>query len=168
MLIGSVLISIFGNMSRKVYAVFGAYAFLGLAVFLAGLQPSVFLVGTAVFLAFLSLPTVMSSSQAILQTKVAPEIQGRVFGLRIFMNTFSFAVAYLMGGILADKVFEPLMIENSLLANIIAPLLGAGPGRGMGLMFVLMGILAMFTALSAFTYPRLRQVEIELPDMVNE
>jgi MFS family permease len=166
MLIGSVLISIFGNLPRKVYAVFGAYAFLGVAVFLAGLRPSVPLIGTAVFLAFLSLPTVMGASQAIMQAKVAPEIQGRVFGLRMFINTLSFAIAYLVGGTLADKIFEPLMIEGGALANLFASFIGAGPGRGMGLMFVLMGILSIMAALSAFAYPRIRRVEVELPDMV--
>lgn len=168
MLVGSLPVTVFGAGKRKVYAVFGAYAFLGLAVFLAGLQPSVLLVSVAVFLAFLSLPTVMSASQAILQAKVAQSIQGRVFGLRIFLNTLSFAIAYLIGGFLADVLFEPLMAENGLLAASVGRFIGVGPGRGMGLMFVLMGILSMISALSAFAYPRIRRVEIELPDMVEE
>jgi DHA3 family macrolide efflux protein-like MFS transporter len=37
-------------------------------------------------------------------------------------------------------------------------------GRGMGLMFILMGVLSILTALSAFANPRIRRVEIELPD----
>ena len=166
MLAGSALMTIFGGGKRKVYAVFGAYAFLGVAVFLAGLRPSVLLVSIAVFLAFFALPTVMSASQAIMQTKVAPLIQGRVFGLRIFMNTLSFALAYLLGGVLADIIFEPLMAKNGTLADTVGRLIGVGPGRGMGLMFILMGILSIASALSAFAYPRIRRVEIELPDMV--
>jgi MFS family permease len=122
------------------------------------------LVSIAVFLAFLALPTVMGASQAILQAKVAPDIQGRVFGLRITLNTLSFALAYLLGGVLADKLFEPMMAENGLLAGSVGGLIGVGPGRGMGLMFVLMGILAVISALSAFAHPRIRRVEIELPD----
>ena len=43
-------------------------------------------------------------------------------------------------------------------------IIGVGPGRGMGLMFVLMGILAIVIALSAFAHPRIRRVEVELPD----
>ena len=65
MLIGSLLVSFYGDHQRKIYAVFGAYALLGVSVLVAGLRSSVALVGTAVFLAFFFLPTVMSSSQAI-------------------------------------------------------------------------------------------------------
>ncbi len=165
MLAGSLLMTAFGGGQRKVYAVFGAYAFLGAAVFLAGLRPSVPLVSIAVFLAFFSLPTVMGASQAIMQTKVAPMIQGRVFGLRIFLNTLSFALAYLLGGILADGFFEPMMATNGDLADSIGRMIGVGPGRGMGLMFVLVGFLSVLSALSAFAHPRIRRVEIELPDI---
>jgi MFS family permease len=165
MLAGSLLMAAFGGGQRKVYAVFGAYAFLGAAVFLAGLRPSVILISTAVFLAFFFLPTVMGASQAILQAKVAPSIQGRVFGLRITLNTLSFALAYLLGGVLADGFFEPLMAANGALAHSVGRLIGVGPGRGMGLMFILMGMLSVVAALSAFAHPRIRRVEIELPDL---
>jgi MFS family permease len=166
MLIGSLLATAYGDRWRKIYTVFGAYAFIGVAVTLAGLRPSVGLVALAVFLAFLALPAVMSASQAILQAKVDPDLQGRVFGLRILVNTGAFAVAYLLGGVLADNLFEPLMAGDSLVANLFGPWIGTGPGRGMALMFVSMGILSIATALSAFAYPRIRHVESELPDSV--
>jgi DHA3 family macrolide efflux protein-like MFS transporter len=168
MLAGSLLLTVFGGGKRKVYTVFGAYAVLGLAVCAAGLRPSALVVSAAAFLAFLCLPTVMGLSQAILQAKVAPQIQGRVFGLRIFLNTLTFSFAYLIGGLLADSFFEPLMSVNGPLVNSVGRLIGAGPGRGMGLMFILMGILAVFSSLSAFAYPRIRLIEIELPDAVED
>jgi MFS family permease len=165
MLIGSILMSIYGGGQRKIYTVFGAYAFLGAAVFLAGLRPSVLLISTAVFLAFFALPSVMGASQAIFQTKVAPKIQGRVFGLRMFLNTISFALAYLLGGYLAETFFEPIMAKNGILADTIGQIIGVGPGRGMGLMFIIMGVLSILSALSAFAHPRIRGVEVELPDI---
>ena len=65
-----------------------------------------------------------------MQAKVAPAIQGRVFSLRMMVNTLSFAIAYLIGGSLADKIFEPLLAVDGLLAGsvgqLIAPVLGAG------------------------------------------
>ena len=167
MLIGSLLVTAFGNIQRKAYAVFAAYTILGLSVVVAGLRPSVALISSALFFAFLALPTVMSFSQAIMQSKVDPIIQGRVIGLRMFMNTLAFAAAYLIGGTLADRTFEPLMAENGFLAASLGTIIGAGPGRGMGLMFVLMGTLAILTAVGGFALPRIRRVEIELPDMVD-
>jgi hypothetical protein len=36
----------------------------------------------------------------------------------------------------------------------------------MGLMFIVMGSLAILTAVGGLLYPRLRRVEVELPDAV--
>ena len=58
------------------------------------------------------------------------------------------------------------MVAGGSLANIFGSFIGAGPGRGMGLMFVIMGMLSIMAALSAFSHPRIRRVEIELPDKV--
>lgn len=167
LLLGSILMSVWGGGKRKVITIFGAYAIVALGVFLAGLSPVVWLLATAVFLAFFFLPLVMGASQALMQAKVAPEVQGRVFSLNGMLNTLSFALAYLIGGPLADRIFEPLMVANGPLSGSIGTIIGVGPGRGMGLMFVVMGILAMITAASAFAYPRIRHLETELPDMVS-
>jgi DHA3 family macrolide efflux protein-like MFS transporter len=164
MLIGSLLFTATGGGRRRIYAVFGGYAVLSIGVVLAGLRPSAPLIGAAVFLAFLALPTVMGASQTILQAKVAPTIQGRVFGLRMALNTLAFAIAYTLSGLLADRVFEPFMASHTQLAILFGSVIGFGSGRGKGLLFIVTGILAIGTALSAFASPRIRRVELELPD----
>jgi MFS family permease len=164
MLAGSIVMMIIGDKWRKIYILFGAYALLAVGVFFAGMKPSISLISVAIFMAFFFLPLVMSTSMAIFQTKVPPGIQGRVFGIRLFVNKLTFAVAFLSGGVLADRIFEPLMLEGGFLADIFGGFIGVGPGRGMGLMFVLMGVLSIITALSAFAFPRIRRIEVELPD----
>jgi hypothetical protein len=82
------------------------------------------------------------------------------------MNTISFAAAYLLSSTLADRFFEPLMAENRALVATIGQILGSGSGRGMGLIFAIMGVLSILSALSAFAYPRIRHMERELSDMV--
>jgi hypothetical protein len=42
----------------------------------------------------------------------------------------------------------------------------ARPARGIGLMFILSGILMLLATAAAYAYPRLRLVEDELPDTV--
>ena len=69
-------------------------------------------------------------------------------------------------GPLADTIFEPLLAVDGSLAGSVGQLIGVGPGRGMGLMFIVMGFLAVLTAVSAFGLPRIRNVERELPDAV--
>ena len=81
------------------------------------------------------------------------------------MNTLSFALAFFPGGYLAETFFEPMLSESGVLVGSLGQLIGAGPGRGMGFMFLLMGTLSIISALSAFAHPHIRRVEMELPDI---
>jgi hypothetical protein len=45
-------------------------------------------------------------------------------------------------------------------------IIGSGPGRGIGLLYILLGFVGLAATAAAFSYPRLRHVESELPDVV--
>jgi hypothetical protein len=71
-----------------------------------------------------------------------------------------------VAGPLADRVFEPMMAIHGPLAGSLGQILGMGPGRGIGLLFVSMGLLlVLVTAISCMS-PHLRRVENDLPDAV--
>jgi hypothetical protein len=77
-------------------------------------------------------------------------------------------LAFLLAGFLADRIFEPLMLPGGALAtSIIGEFIGVGKGRGIGLMFLLSGLLLWLASALAYAYPRLRNVESELPDVVS-
>ena len=95
---------------------------------------------------------------------VAPEVQGRVFSVNDSIATASLPLAYLVAGPLADRIFEQLMTVNGPLAGSIGQLIGTGTGRGIGLMFIILGILTMLMTIIAYQYAPLRRVERELPD----
>ena len=48
--------------------------------------------------------------------------------------------AYLLAGPLADRVFEPMLVADGALSGSVGQIIGVGSGRGIGLIFVLMGI----------------------------
>jgi DHA3 family macrolide efflux protein-like MFS transporter len=77
-------------------------------------------------------------------------------------------LASLVAGPLADYLFEPLLVVGGPLTGTIGKLIGVGPGRGIGLLFIVMGILTMLTAAVGYLYPRLRMVEEELPDAITD
>ena len=59
--------------------------------------------------------------------------------------------AWICGGLcsfrlLADNVFTPLLLEGGALSETVGRLLGIGPGRGIGLLIVLAGILLSVTS----------------------
>jgi len=59
-----------------------------------------------------------------------------------------------------------LMEADGLAANTIGQIIGIGHGRGIGLMFVIMGIFSIIFTFIAYLYPRLRLLEDELPDTI--
>jgi hypothetical protein len=76
----------------------------------------------------------------------------------------SLPLAYLCAGPLADHVFEPLLAIGGPLTGNIGRIIGVGPGRGIGLLFIVMGIFTVLVTIAGFLSPRLRRVEQELPD----
>jgi MFS transporter, DHA3 family, macrolide efflux protein len=166
MLIGSLIISTRGGPKRLIYSVLGFQMLGGLSILMAGLRTSVELITLAGFLSFLGWPIINACAQVIFQKKVAPDMQGRFFAIRQMITDTSFPLSYIVAGPLADKVFEPLMSLNGPLAGSFGQIIGVGPGRGIGLMFITIGVLSIFLGIAAYQYPRLRLVEHELPDTI--
>ena len=110
------------------------------------------------------MPIINGSNQAIWQSKVAPDLQGRVFSIRRLIAWFVNPVAMLIAGPLADFVMEPSMQVNGSLAGIFGPLVGTGPGAGMSLIFIFTGLMAMLVGLGGYTVRNVREAELLLPD----
>ena len=166
MVVGSLLMSNWKGRQQHINIVFGFMLLCGLSILVAGLRPGVPLFTTASFLFFLGLPLIKGSALVIFQKKVPLAIQGRVFALNTALVGASLPLGYAVAGPLADRIFEPLMASNSPLAKSIGLFIGVGPGRGIGLLFIILGVLTMLTTVVAYQYPRLRRVENELPDAI--
>jgi MFS family permease len=166
MLAGSVVMSVWGGPKHKVNAVFGFMSLCGFCTVIAGLHSSAALIGAMAFVFFFSVPMINGCSQAILQRKVELSVQGRVFALEGAVGSASLPLAYVFAGPLADFVFEPLMSIHGPLSDNFGHLIGSGPGRGIGLLFIVIGSLTILTTIAAMRYRRLRYVEDELPDAV--
>jgi MFS transporter, DHA3 family, macrolide efflux protein len=166
MLVGTIVISSRGGPSRLIYSILGFQMLGGLCILVTGLRTSAPLIGVAAFLFAFGSPIVNCSSQAIFQRKVASEVQGRVFAVEGMIVGSLQPLAYIIAGPLADRVFEPLMAANGLLAGSIGQVIGVGRGRGIGLLFMVMGTISMLISIIAYQYPRLRLLEDELVDQI--
>jgi len=168
MLVGSVVMSAWGGPKRRVPGMLGFVAVSGLAVLTTGVRASVPLIAGSAFLLMAAIAIVNGTSQALWQTKVAPDMQGRVFSVRRLLTQFAAPVSYLLAGPLADNVFEPALADGGALAGSVGSLIGTGPGRGIGLMFIVMGIGTVLVAAATFWQPHIRGLESELPDMIGD
>ena len=164
MVFGSLAMSYWGGSQRHINNVFYFMLLSGLSVLVAGLRPEASLCALAAFLFFFSLPIINSSILVIFQKKVAPNVQGRVFTLTETVTMLFRPLAYIIAGPLADRIFEPLLAPGGFLVGTVGQIIGVGQGRGVGLLFIVTGILTMLVTVAAFQYPPLRLVEKELPD----
>jgi MFS transporter, DHA3 family, macrolide efflux protein len=167
MLVGSLVVSAWGGPKRRIWGVIGAIALSSAGLALAGLRPSPVFVAAGLFVLLFCIPIASSASQAIFQSKVAPAVQGRVFAMRGLISRSMTPLAFFSSGLLADGLFEPLMQPAGALGSgLLGSLLGAGSGRGVGLMFVLSGLLLVAASVGALASRSVRNIERELPDML--
>ncbi len=168
MLVGSLALSIWGGpKGRKIGWVFGLIALAAVGLAVAGIRPALFFPAAGMFILLFAVPIASGVSQPIFQTRVAPEAQGRVFAIRGMISRSMMPVAFILAGPLADLIFGPMMLEGGALANsFIGSLLGVGLGRGIGLIFVLSGLVLLSVTALVWSNPRMRNLEAELPELL--
>lgn len=166
MLAGTLVMSAWGGPKRKVYGVLVFGLVEGLVLLMGGLPFSLLVLGVAIGSYFFCYPLVVGCSQAIWQAKVAPDIQGRVFAIRRMISWSVIPLAYLTAGPLADGVLEPLMATGGPLAASVGSIIGTGPGRGIGLLYILLGSVKILFVLWAYLYRPVRTVDLTLPDSI--
>jgi DHA3 family macrolide efflux protein-like MFS transporter len=138
------------------------YAVFGLILFGLGRSLSVWI--PIAVLASISFPLTQSASNAIWQSKVAPDIQGRVFSARRLIAWLVDPIMPVIAGLTADYVTEPAMRAQTGLSQTFGWLVGTGAGSGMSLQFLISGVAYLGIVLVAWFIPVVRNVETLLPD----
>ena len=163
-MLASLVVSVWGGPRRKMRAIFGFSLLRGLILFLGVLQPEPLLIGVAAFTFLFCDPIIFTCSLTIWQTKISAEVQGRAFAIRRLVGWSSVPLAYLVAGPLADRVFEPLMAARGPLSQTVGGIIGTGAGRGIALLFIVLGVLTALTVAAGFRFRPLRELEERLPD----
>ena len=163
-LIGGIAMTAWGGPKRRMLGILVPGPLLGICMLAMGVQPMPVLIAVAGFLYLFSQPCINACDHAIWQVKVPLDVQGRVFATRRAIENSSVLVAYLVAGPLADRVFNPLLVDGGPLAASLGPILGIGATRGIGLLFVLTGLLIVLASAWAWANPRIRRLEDEIPD----
>lgn len=159
MFAGGLIMSAWGGPQRRMRGVLLAELVKGLGIILIGLRPETRLVALGAVIAHFTIPFSAASNLAIWQARIPQEMQGRVFAVRQVVTRSMMPLAFLLAGPLADRVFEPLMRTPQGLSTLLGPVIGFGPGRGMGLLFSLMGLLVVVAAAVGMLIPAMRNVE---------
>lgn len=163
--VGGLLLSVWGGPRRQIHAILAGAALsflLGDLSFAVGRSLPVWVVGG--FITTLFIPFIIGANRVIWQSKVPPQMQGRVFSVQSTINQALIPLGYLLAGPLADRLFEPAMAAGGSLAGSLGWLVGTGPGAGMGLMFVGTAVCGTLMSLSGYLFRAIREVESDLPD----
>lgn len=127
----------------------------------ASMAASRSVVGWAIagFLAELTIPFIVSPYFALWQEIVPPDVQGRVFSIRETTQVASQPIGYLLGGLMADRLFEPAMQSHGWFSTLVGGLVGTGPGTGMASMFLLTSLCGGLLGLLGLLIPSIRQLD---------
>ncbi len=168
MLLGSLVMSSWGGPKRRIPAVIGFICLAVLGFLIGGWRADPYFIGAGAFVLMFFVPLASGNSQVIFQTKVARDVQGRVFSVRSAISQSMMPIAFLTAGPLADRFFEPLMLPGGALGNSwVGQMLGTGAGRGIGLMLIISGIAALLVSALVYANHHIRNIEDEMPDAVS-
>jgi MFS family permease len=163
--LGSLLMSAWGGPKRRIHGVLLGWTFycaIGNIIFGLGRGLGVWI--PTVLIAGIGANIGVATAQSILQVKVAPDVQGRVFSARRLLTWFPDIFTPVLGGLLADYVMEPAMQNGSWAAKLFGWMAGTEPGSGMAVMMVIFGVLTILALMSGYVFPQIRNMEGILPD----
>lgn len=112
-----------------------------------GVGRNVILWSIAALAASVPIPYITAAQNVIMYEVIPREVQGRIFAVRNAIQFCTIPIGILLGGFLADYVFEPFMASGSQGANCMQVLVGNTEGSGMALMFVMTGVLGCLISL---------------------
>jgi len=164
-LLTGVFLSIFGRFKKPVRAILLGWllsSLFGLTLLGIGQILVVWLIARVIDDAFG--PVINVAMETFLQTKIPPDLQGRVFSASDYIAQAVIPITPLLAGYFGERVFEPAMRSGGTLTNLFGWLVGTGPGAGYGLMIFLCGIGGALVGLWGLFSPAIRNVDQTLPD----
>jgi MFS family permease len=165
-ILGGVIFGIWGGTRPRIHTILPGIVIGSIFLAVVGLNLSAVPLGIAMFLMMFPMPMVNATSMSLMQAKVPPDIQGRVFASMGQISMLLIPLSYLLVGPLADTVFEPAVGQAGW--EQVASLVGNTAGAGMGLIMVLAGSVLTVATLLVYAIPRVRHMEAEMPDYVPE
>ena len=165
LLIGSLWIGIAGIKKNysKILAV--ACFFCGIFMSMTGVNENLAIIGISTFLFFSTLPFMNSCADVLVRVSVPNELQGRVWGLISLITQMGTVTAYIISGVMADYIFEPMFNKNGILVENIGMIIGTGKGRGIGFMLILSGIGMLIMAIVIWKNGEIREVSEKCVDL---
>lgn len=109
-------------------------------------------------IASIPIPFIMAGERVILYKAIPEELQGKVFSVRNAVQYSTIPIGILLGGFLADYIFEPIMKSDKMIVSIFHNIVGQGSGSGMAVMFLCTGILGSVASIAAYKLKEIQKL----------
>ncbi len=162
--VGGVAMSAWGGFKRRVHGVLAGWMVSSFFFAVMGIGTGLPVWVVASVLASIVVPLINGSNQAIWQSKVPPDLQGRVFSARTLIAWMTNPISPIIAGTLADYVLEPGMRVSGGLSAVFGWLVPLGPGAGMGLLIFFASLGGILAGLAGYFISSIRNAEDILPD----
>lgn len=156
-LIGSLLVTGMKPVKNKPRLIFlsSALVFTGNVVLSLSFRPWIWC--AAVLYSYMAAAVMGANLTAYVRERVPIEVQGRVFSAKDTLQNGAIPLGLFLGGVLADRVFEPFMAAESPLRWALALAFGTGKGAGIAVIFCIVGLLGAAFSLLCLTRPLFRR-----------
>ena len=152
MLLGGLCSSLIPDTKNKIKRILLILSLCSIGPIISGATLNRIIITAGFFIFMFPVPYVNTLLMSIFQIKIERNVLGRVGALMTAILAAITPIAYLCAGPLADYVFEPLMNEK---------------GRGIGLIFIISGILLIISCLLMRLNKTVTSIEKRLPDYVD-
>ena len=159
---GAALIAAWGGTRPRMKTIVPGLLLTGAMFLFFGIFRTPVSISVVLFLLFMSLPMIGTMYVSILQVKSPPDLQGRIFALTDQLGFIGSTTSFALTGYLVDHVLNPSV--GSQAWEVVRPLVGNGPGAGIGLVQVVTGVIILAATLVVFASARIRNLEAQLPD----
>ena len=160
-IVGGIIVSVKKESRNKATVIYvsAALSFL-FGDLLMATGKNVFWWSVAAAAASLPIPFIMANQNAILYRKIPAAMQGRVFAVRNAVQYSTIPAGIILGGYLADYVFEPFMASGSGPAGMLGKIVGVGAGSGMAAMFLCTGVCGFSVSMASCFNREIRKLNV--------
>ncbi|MPZ25910.1 MAG: amino acid adenylation domain-containing protein [Micromonosporaceae bacterium] len=163
--LGGLVVALWGGPARRrMRGMLAVSLLLGVFGLVTGLQPSVLVVGLGAFGLWGALSVANGIYLTIIHVKLPHRLHGRVIALNQAVAWSTLPLGFAVVAPLGEGLLEPLMATDGALAPSLGAVIGTGPGRGLALLYVLLGLAILGLVLVAMRTGRLARFDDEVPD----
>jgi MFS transporter, DHA3 family, macrolide efflux protein len=163
-LVGGILLTLLGNPAKVIRIIISLETLICVCGALVGIFQILWVVVPLMALYSATVAFCDGTIMTLWQRKVRPQLQGRVFALKETLTMALMPIGVGISSPIAEFWLEPNLRVGAAWANGIGKVIGVGPGRGIGLLFLASNVLCIPIIVLALLSKRLRRADVDIPD----